>query len=43
MTRVIIIALLISTILSCGKKGSLEFPTDGSDSALLHVKNTFYS
>ena len=43
MTRIIIIALLLSAILSCGKKGSLEFPSDESESNLLHIKNTFYS
>ncbi len=43
MIRIIIIALLLSTILSCGKKGSLEFPSDDSNTTLLNIKITFYS
>ena len=43
MKRVILIVLLLSSILSCGKKGSLEFPSNESDAALLQMKNTFNS
>ena len=43
MKKIILIVLLLASIQSCGKKGSLEFPSNESDAALLQMKNIFNS
>ena len=43
MKRIIVITIMLLPILSCGKKGSLEYQSEDTQTSLIIIKNINYS
>lgn len=43
MKKIIIITIMSLSILSCGKKGSLEYPSDDTQTSFIDINSIHYS